>query len=930
MLGRREPPPGDGGGRVSAPSEPGIAGNGRARATGGRPGVPGMRIQTLSAEQALASLRSGGRGLGTREAVRRLGRFGTNTLTAARREPAALRLLRSFTHFFALLLWLAAALAAVAEIRQPGAGMGVLAVTVVGVILVNGLFSFIQDHRAERELAALTKLLPQRVKTWRDGAVAEVDAAALVPGDVIVLATGDRVPADARLLSTAGVRVDASTLTGESVPVLRTAGPCGEREPLMADNLVFAGTSVVAGEGTALVYATGSHTEFGRIASLTQGEEAGRSPLLREIAALSRLIAALAVGLGAVFFAIGVHAGQPAMAALVFAIGIIVANVPEGLLPTVTLALAMAARRMARRNVLVRHLPAVEALGAATVICTDKTGTLTLNRMTVRATDGEPDAIAAVERHCHTLARSATGWLGDPMEVALVEHAGPGPVHARTGEVPFDTERRRLSTLHSAPAGPVVYTKGAAETVLPLCTGRATAAGVVPLDADGRAAVLAVQDAMADRGLRVLALAWRDAPDPADPETGLVLAGLVGLEDPPRPEVPGAVAKARAAGIRVIMVTGDHPHTALAVARETGLVRGADPELVTGDALRAMSDSQLMLALDGDEVVFARAGADQKLRIVQALQRRGETVAVTGDGVNDAPALKQGDIGVAMGRCGTDVAREAADMILLDDNFASIIHAVEEGRAVFANIRRFMVYIFTSNIPEVVPYLAFILLGVPLPLTVAQILAVDLGTDLLPALALGAEPPHPGAMNRPPRPRRERLLTGGLLAHAYLFLGPFEAAAAMGAFFIVLDAGGWRWGEHLAAGDPLHRLATTACLAGIVVAQVANVWLCRADREPVLDRSLPRNPLIGRAIAAELLIIAAIVYTPPGNLFFATAPLPWWAWLAPVPAVLAMILAEEARKALVRSRARASGPHPPRPRPSGPPPPRALTDQPSR
>lgn len=861
-----------------------------------------MRFQTLSADQALASLRSSGRGLSTREAARRLARFGANTLKPKRRNPVAVRFLRSFSHFFALLLWLAAALAAVADMHQPGEGMGMLATAIVGVIVINGVFSFAQDYKAERELAALAKLLPQRVKTWRDGMIAEIAAVALVPGDVILLAAGDRVPADARLLEAAGVRLDASTLTGESAPVARSAEPSGEHEALTARNLVLAGTSLVAGEGTALVYATGTHTEFGRIASLTQGEARERSPLLAEIAALSRLIAVLAVGLGAVFFAIGVNAGQPVMAAFIFAIGIIVANVPEGLLPTVTLALAMAARRMARRNVLVRHLPAVEALGATTVICTDKTGTLTLNRMTVRAADGAPDAIAAVERHCHTLARSGTGWLGDPMEVALLEHAGPGPLHARIGEVPFDTERRRLSTLHTTPAGPVVYTKGAVEAVLPLCAARATAAGVVTLDDAGRAAVLAVQDAMADRGLRVLALAWRERPDPADPESGLVLAGLVGLEDPPRPEVPGAIEKAQAAGIRVIMVTGDHPHTALAIAREIGLVRGATPELVTGDALRAMSDSHLLLALDAEEVVFARVGADQKLRIVQALQRRGETVAVTGDGVNDAPALKQGDIGVAMGLCGTDVAREAADMILLDDNFASIIHAVEEGRAVFANIRRFIAYIFTSNIPEIVPYLAFALFGIPLPLTVVQILAVDLGTDLLPALALGAEPPHRGVMAEPPRPRGAHLLTWGMLARAYLFLGLFEAASAMGAYFAVLDAGGWRWGEGLAASDSLYRLATTACLAAIVVAQVANVYLCRTDRESLLDRTIPPNRLIRVGVAAELLVIAAIVYTPPGNLLFGTAPLPWWGWLVPLPAVLAMVLAEEARKALLRAR----------------------------
>jgi calcium-translocating P-type ATPase len=608
----------------------------------------------------------------------------------------------------------------------------------------------------------------------------------------------------------------------------------------------------------------------------------------------------LAVALGAAFFVVGVHAGLPLLSAFVFGIGIIVANVPEGLLPTVTLALAMGARRMARRNVLIRHLPAVETLGSATVICTDKTGTLTLNRMSVRATHGEPAAMAAVERHCHTLKPSNGGWLGDPMEVALVEHAGVGPALPLAGEVPFDTERKRLSTLHDTPTGRVIYTKGAVETVLPLCAARATEAGIVPLDDAGRAATLAAQEAMADKGLRVLALAWRETPDADDPERALVLAGLVGLEDPPRPEVPEAIAKAHAAGIRVIMITGDHPHTAVAIAREVGLVRGAEPEVVTGDTLRAMSDSHLLLALDAEEIVFARIGADQKLRVVKALQHRGEVVAVTGDGVNDAPALKQGDIGVAMGRGGTDVAREAADMVLLDDNFASIIHAVEEGRAVFANIRRFMAYILTSNIPEIVPYLAFVLFGIPLPLTVIQILVVDLGTDMLPALALGADPPHRDVMDRPPRPRGERLLTWGLLARAYLFLGLFEAAAAMAAYFAVLYAGGWTWGEALAPHDPLYLQATTACLAAIVVAQVANLFLCRADRESAFAPAVPRNRLIPLGIAAEVALILAIVYTPPGNALFATAPLPWWAWLAGVPVVLTMIAADEGRKWVVR------------------------------
>ncbi len=863
-----------------------------------------MRIHTLPVEQALSSLRSGPNGLTPLEATRRLAKFGRNALEPMRRQPLLTRLLRSFTHFFALLLWLAAALALGAELYQPGEGMGVLAGAIAGVVLINGLFSFWQDYKAERELAALARLLPQTVKTVRGGALVLVDAADLVPGDVVLLAEGDRVPADARLLETQALRVDASALTGESVPVFRDALPTNEHDPLLARNVVLAGTAVATGEARAVVYATGAHTEFGRIAALTQGEERKRSPLLREIAAVSRVIAALAMLLGAVFFAVGVQAGLPVLSAFLFGIGIIVANVPEGLLPTVTLALAMGARRMALRNVLIRHLPAVETLGSATVICTDKTGTLTLNRMTVRVAHGEQEAMAAVARHCHTLKRSGApgsggGWLGDPMEVALVEQAEPGTIHPLAGEVPFDTERKRLSTLHDTPEGRVVYTKGAVETVLPLCAARATAEGAVPLDDAGRAAVLAAQEAMADKGLRVLALAWRDGPDTDDPERGLVLAGLVGLEDPPRPEVPSAIARAHAAGIRVIMITGDHPHTALAIAREVGLVRGPAPEVVTGDRLRVMSDSHLLLALDVGEIVFARIGADQKLRVVQALQRRGEVVAVTGDGVNDAPALKQGDIGVAMGRGGTDVAREAADMVLLNDNFASIVDAVEEGRAVFANIRRFMTYILTSNIPEIVPYLAFVLFGIPLPLTVVQILAVDLGTDMLPALALGAEPPHRDVMNRPPRPRGERLLTWGLLTRAYLFLGLFEAAALV-AYFAVLCAGGWIWGATLSAHDTLYKTATTACLAAIVVAQVANVYLCRSDRESIFDPAVPRNRLIPLGVAAEVLLLLAIVYTPPGNTLFATAPLPWWGWLAGVPVVLAMAAADELRKWTLR------------------------------
>jgi magnesium-transporting ATPase (P-type) len=391
-----------------------------------------------------------------------------------------------------------------------------------------------------------------------------------------------------------------------------------------------------------------------------------------------------------------------------------------------------------------------------------------------------------------------------------------------------------------------------------------------------------------------------------------VLAGLVGLADPPRPEVPAAIARCRSAGIRVIMVTGDHPHTARAIAREIGLAQA--PMVVTGAELVRMSDVQLQLALDrpanagqpAEEILFARVTADQKMRVVDALKRKGHVVAATGDGVNDAPALKRADIGIAMGITGTDVAREAADMILLDDNFASIVAAIEEGRAVFQNIRKFLTYILTSNVPELVPYLAFVLLHIPLPLTIIQILAVDLGTDLMPALALGAEPPAPDTMRQPPRRRDERLLTWGLLARAYLWLGVLEATAAMAAFFFVLRMGGWRFGETLAPDAPLYLLATTACLAAIVVTQVVNVFLCRHDRRSAFGFTAASNPLLLWGIAMEIALILAIVYTPAGQALFGTAPLPAEVWLFLLPLAAPMLVLEEARKALTR-RLRPSG-----------------------
>ena len=697
---------------------------------------------------------------------------------------------------------------------------------------------------------------------------------------------------------------------------------------LHSRNALLAGTTVVSGTGQAVVCATGDHTEFGRIAHLTQTVRHTSFPLQRDIARLSRVLALLAATLGISFFLIGLTIPLSFSQNLLFAIGIIVANVPEGLLPTVTLALAMGAQRMARRNVVIRHLPAVETLGSTTVICTDKTGTLTENRMHVRrlylagafaeVNDGEElEALATLHREffatlrlCQDLKETGEqgerAFLGDPTEVALAELAArvtsADPAFPRIDEVPFDSDRRRMSTLYRTPEGLLLYAKGALETLLPLCSEVTTTAGRCAMTPEWRRRLLEAEGAMAQDGLRVLSVACRQIDEDYDRdhlEENLILTGLVGLDDPPRCAVPEAVRIARQAGIRVIMITGDHPQTATAVARQIGLVTSDATAVITGDELQRMSNIELQLALDTPEIVFARIAADQKMQIVRVLQQKGETVAATGDGVNDAPALRQADIGIAMGVTGTDAARETADMVLADDNFVSIVAAIEEGRAVFDNIRKFLTYVLSSNIPELIPYLAFVLFRIPLPLTIIQILAVDLGTDMLPALALGAEPPSPLVMQRPPRARGRSLLDAGLLGRAYGFLGLLEAVAAMAAFFFVLVRGGWSMGDSIAPQDrlfPVYLQATTAYLSAIVVMQIVNVFLCRSERESVLAAELRSNRLILSGIAAELVLILAIDYTFWGNALFGTAPIELRVWLFIMPFAAGMLILEELRK----------------------------------
>jgi calcium-translocating P-type ATPase len=888
-----------------------------------------MKIHHLAVHEAFKSFNSSPEGLSQVEASRRIFEFGPNRVEKLKKQSLVFNLLKGFTHFFALILWVAAGLAFLAEFKDPEKGMAILGLAILGVILINALFSFTQEFRAERAISALQRLLPHLVKALRDNKIMQIPAEELVPGDLILLEEGDDVPADCRLVQAFGVRVNNATITGESLAKARNEHPSQEEDLIQSKNILLAGTSMVSGQAKALVFATGMHTEFGKIAHLTQTAGEALSPLQKEIIFLSRVVALLATGLGVVFFLIGQTLELSFWENFVFAIGIIVANVPEGLLPTVTLALAMGSQRMARRNALIRYLPSVETLGSATVICTDKTGTLTQNRMEVKklflsdqfyspAELGQYPDLKTV--HCpffevaflcenvkETEKEGKKELLGDPMEIALVRMASRTVsdlvMFPKVDEIPFDSDRKRLSTLHQTPRGFVLYTKGALEALLPLCHQVQIGAEIYPLTSELKEKFLKAQESMADEGLRVLAFAHRPIPEGYDRqhlEEEMILSGLVGLEDPPRPEVPGAIQKCKEAGIKVIMITGDHPHTAKAIAKQIGLVQSSTPVMMTGEQLRRISDAQLQLALDAPEIIFARVGADQKMRIVSALKRKKEIVAVTGDGVNDAPALRQADIGIAMGIVGTDVAREAADMILMDDNFASIVAAVEEGRAVFENIRKFLTYILTSNIPEIVPYLAFVLFKIPLPLTIIQILAVDLGTDMLPALGLGTEKSEPGTMKKPPRSSKERLWNWPLIFRAYLFLGIMEAAAAMAAFFFVLYGAGWQYGQVLARNDFLYLQATTACLSAIIVMQVVNVFLCRSDKDSVFSLGIFSNKLILWGIIAEITLILFIDYTSWGNLLFGTAPIPAAVWLFTVPFAVGMLAFEEFRKWLVR------------------------------
>lgn len=914
--------------------------------------VSAQEIVALEPDKVYDHLKTNPQGLSFKEAESRRKVYGPNEIQEIIKEPLYVKFFKQFVHFFAVLLWVAAVLSFIADMPELG-------VAIVAVIVINGVFSFWQEFKAERAAEELKKLLPYKVQVLRDGEVKEVQASEVTIGDVVLLQEGNRIPADLRLVEAVELQVDMSVLTGESKPVRKFAGPQKEIEGgiINATNLCFAGSSVVSGTGKGIVYSIGMQTEFGKIAKLTQAVVEEPSPLQKEMSFVTKVIAAIAIMMGVVFYLLGVSlAGLEKMEGFVFAIGIIVANVPEGLLPTVTLSLALAAQKLARENALVKRLSTVETLGSSTVICTDKTGTLTKNEMTVRAlwsgeyyqvsgvgykpegrileTSGKELSFSELPENLRWILRISflcnnskikeeNGQhrvIGDPTEGALqalslkyseiVEEANS---FIRLREVPFNSFRKRMSVVCKDDTGKVfVLTKGAPEIVLELCADVFVQNEKTPVSEEFKSEINNAISRLSSEAYRLIAFAYKEvqeginiySADEGELESRLTFVGLAALMDPPRPEVEEAVKKCKQAGIKIIMITGDHGLTASAIARKIGIA-DENTVVITGNSLDQMDDEKLKEVVKTENCLFARISPEHKLRIVSCLKDLGEVVAVTGDGVNDAPALKKADIGVAMGLVGTDVAKEAADLILLDDNFATIVKAVEEGRAVFDNIRRFITYIFASNIPEIVPYLVFVLSGglIPLPLTVLQILAVDVGTDIVPALALGAEPPERDVMQRPPRSPKERLLSASLFLRAYGFLGIIEAIACMTSFLFAYVKSGVSLALPLASSGFTYLKARTMCLASIVTSQIGNGFACRTNRESIFSKGFASNKMYLAGIAVELTLISIFIYVPFVARIFEHRPLDLFDWIFLMIWPFTVLIADELRKLLVRRRA---------------------------
>jgi len=855
---------------------------------------------TLETEAVLRRLESSPTGISHDQARKRLAAHGPNSLPEKHRRSLLMMLLGQFSDFMIIVLLLAALISGFIGEPQD-------TITILVIVLLNAVIGVVQEFRAERAMAALRKMAAPEARVFRDGQVVTLPAAALVPGDVVVLAAGNIVPADLRLLDAQQVQIDESALTGESVPVEKQTRPLDEAGVAVADrsNLAFKGSLMTRGQGQGVVVATGADTEIGRIAELLQTETGVRTPLQQRLTRFGRYLALAVLAICLVVFAAGLLQGQPLLLMFLTAVSLAVAAIPEALPAVVTISLALGARQLIRHHALVRNLPAVETLGSVTTICSDKTGTLTQNRMTVE--------LYYASGRRHPVLSAALGELGqamalnndvadkdgkpagEPTELALYEAARQAgfdkgaleQAQPRLAVIPFDSQRKQMTTLHQTAEGIVAYSKGAPERLLGQCSNVYIDGGTAALET---ATVLAGAESLAAEGYRVLALARREMaalPEPLEAETiehDLSFLGLVALIDPPRTEVPQAVVDCQTAGITPVVITGDHPGTAMAIARRLGI---ADDEqaLLTGDALADLDDEQLARVVESIRV-YARVTPEQKIRIVRALQLNGEFVAMTGDGVNDAPALKRAGIGIAMGLKGTDVAREAADMVLLDDDFASIVRAVRAGRRIFDNIRKFIKYTMSSNAGEIWTLFLAPFLGLPIPLLPIHILWINLVTDGLPGLAMTAEPAEAGIMRRAPRPPDENIFAHGMWQHILwvgLFIGGLSIAAM--AWGISREATYWQ----------------TMVFTVLTVSQLFHALAVRSDSISIFRLGLLSNKPMLAAIGVTLLLQLAVIYLPALNAVFHTRPLPAFDLVVCLVLSSLVLVAVEIEKWLIRA-----------------------------
>jgi len=818
-------------------------------------------------------------GLRSEEAGNRLAKYGRNELKEkGRRSPIAM-FADQFRDFMILVLIAAAVVSGFV-------GEAADTVAILVIVVLNAAIGFVQEYRAEKAMEALRQMAAPAARVLRDGRVSAVPGAEIVPGDLVLLEAGVIVPADMRLVEAVQLRVEEAALTGESVPVEKHARALREELLPLGDrsNMVFKGTVVTYGRGTGVVVATGMGTELGKIASLLQEEEEVKTPLQKRLTVFGKKLAVAVLFICAFIFGVGLLRGEAPVLMFLTAVTLAVAAIPEALPAVITISLALGARKMVEQNALVRKLPAVETLGSVTTICSDKTGTLTWNRMTVeeiwaggtlfRSSD---PAIGRFDRLMKALALSndalpyvsgdIVGVSGDPTEIALYRVAGDhGFVKAelekeypRVAEIPFDSERKCMTTIHRWPGGYMAFTKGGVDVMLEKAVDSLVEGRTAPIDAGE---ISRVNDRMADEGLRVLAVAcrfWDEVPADLSPESverGLTFLGLVGMLDPPREEVREAVALCKSAGIRPVMITGDHPLTARSIARRIGIIDDGGAVMTCRDLDRISMD--VFEDRVEDIRVYARMIPEQKLKIVKALQNKGHSVAMTGDGVNDAPALKRADIGIAMGITGTDVSKEAAHMILLDDNFATIVRAVREGRMIYDNIRKFIKYLLACNSGEVWTLFLAPILGLPLPLQPIQILWMNLVTDSLPALALAVEPAEGDVMKRPPRDPRESIFAHGL-GFFCIWAGLLIAAVCLGVQYLELAAGNERW--------------ETMVFTVIVWGQLTTALAVRSERESLFTLGLLTNKAMLGAVIAGVGLQLAVIYVPSLNPVFKTDPL---------------------------------------------------------